>query len=63
MEVKAGDTIEILSNKVDTPTRRGKVIEIISEDPFELRVKWSDGHESTLYPNTGMLRVLDHEQG
>jgi hypothetical protein len=48
MDVKAGDVIEILSNKVDTPPRRGKVLEVIDERPAELRVEWDDGHESVI---------------
>ena len=63
MEIKTGDVIEILSNKVDTPPRRGKVREVIDEDPTELRVEWDDGHESVIYPNTGMVRVLDRDSG
>jgi hypothetical protein len=59
MQVKAGDAIEILSNKVDTPPRRGTVLEVIDEEAAELRVQWDDGHESVIYPNTGMVRLLD----
>jgi hypothetical protein len=59
MQVKAGDTIEIRSNKVDTPPRRGRVVEVIDPDMTELRVEWDDGHESVLYPDTGMVRVVD----
>jgi hypothetical protein len=63
MDVKVGDTIEILSNKVDTPPRHGKVLEVIDEDPAELRVQWDDGHESVIYPNTGMVRVVSRDRG
>jgi hypothetical protein len=61
MQVKAGDTIEIRSNKVDTPPRRGRVVEVIDQDMAELRVEWEDGHESVLYPDTGMVRVVNQE--
>jgi hypothetical protein len=63
MDVKTGAKIEILSNKVDTPPRRGKVLEVIDEDPAELRVQWDDGHESVIYPHAGMVRVLDGGNG
>jgi hypothetical protein len=57
MDVKAGDKIEVSSKQVGGAVRRGKVQEVLSTDPWELRVEWDDGHESVLYPSGGMIRV------
>ncbi len=61
MQVKPGDTIEIPSNKVDVPPRRGKAERIIQEDPLKLEVRWEDDHISILEPAGGTLRVVESD--
>lgn len=63
MDVNIGDRIEVHSNKVDTPPRRGTVKEVVAHDPAEIRVGWDDGNESTLFPHGGMVRVIERSRG
>lgn len=58
MEVHTGDTIEIMSNKVDEPSRRGLVVEVLDEAPLRVEVDWNDGHRSVLQPSGGNTRVV-----
>jgi hypothetical protein len=57
MEVNAGDTIEVLSNKVEQPNRKGVVQRVLQEDPLRIEVDWEDGHTSVFTPAGGNLRV------
>lgn len=61
MDVKVGDTIEVRSNKVDRPPRRGTVLDVLDEEMLELRVQWDDDHESVIYPDAGMTRVIKRQ--
>jgi hypothetical protein len=58
MELKERDTIEIVSNKVDVPHRRGIVQRVIEHDPLRIEVEWDDGHTSELIPSGGNVRVV-----
>jgi hypothetical protein len=58
MEVKVGDVIEVQTQQVGQPARRGEVRDVISEQPLELLVAWDDGHESNFYPAAGSTRVV-----
>lgn len=58
MNVRSGDTIEVPSNKVDQPPRRGTVQEVVQDEPLKITVRWEDGHMSLFEPAGGMLRVL-----
>ena len=62
MEVRENDTIEILSNKVGTPNRRGVVQRVLEEEPLRIEVAWDDGHTSEFVPMGGNLRVLHGSQ-
>lgn len=57
-DVKDGDVIEIVSNKVDQPPRRGTVAEVLQDKPLKVEVRWSDGHTSIFEPAGGNLRVV-----
>jgi hypothetical protein len=59
MDFRVGDHIEVKSVKVDTPPRRGRVREVLDEQPVALLVAWEDGHESTFYPKGGMVRIVE----
>jgi hypothetical protein len=58
MDLKVGDTIEVPSNKVGTPPRRGLVEEIIEHDPLRIEVTWDDGHRSIFHPAAGNVQVV-----
>jgi hypothetical protein len=60
MTVKAnvGDRIVIDSDKAGTPARSGEVLEVIEHDyGTSYRVRWDDGHESTVRPTPGTVSV------
>jgi hypothetical protein len=51
MQAKAGDHIVIETATLDTPRRRGEVLEVIGTGEREhYRVRWQDGHESVYCP-------------
>jgi hypothetical protein len=58
MEVHVGDRIEIPSNKVGTPPRRGVVDDVLQEQPLKVEVTWDDGHSSIIEPAGGHLQVI-----
>jgi hypothetical protein len=59
MVVKSGDRIIIESEKVGQPDREGEILEVI-EAPYgtRFRVRWDDGHESTIRPSGGSARSV-----
>jgi hypothetical protein len=57
MKVKRGDRIIVESEKVQQPAREGVIEEVIREDPPCFRIRWDDGHESSLTPNAGSARI------
>jgi len=62
MRAKRGDQIVVESESVGTPTRTGKVLEVIKgETGVRYRVRWEDGHESVFTPSAGSLRVIPKE--
>ena len=65
MAAKVGDRIIIASKKVGQPERVGTVLEIIEASyGTRFRVRWDDGHESTIHPGAGSARTLPKaEQG
>lgn len=58
MKGTAGDSIVIESEKAGSPPRTGEVLEVL-EEPFgtRYRVRWDDGHESTIHPLPGTVRI------
>ncbi len=59
MRITQGDAIEIVSNKVDQPSRQGVVQQVLEQEPLRLEVTWDDGHTTILVPAGGNLRLLD----
>ena len=58
MTVQAGDHVVIESEKVGIPERRGEVLEVIEHATgVEYRVRWDDGHESSIRPHGGSVRT------
>lgn len=62
MEIREGDTIEVVSNKVDQPHRQGTVTQVLDPEPLRIEVEWDDGHTSIFLPAAGNVRVRT-EQG
>ncbi|HET6258458.1 DUF1918 domain-containing protein [Pseudonocardia sp.] len=51
MRCSNGDQIVIETTTLDTPPRRGVVVEVIGDGEREhYRVRWQDGHESVYFP-------------
>ena len=59
MQANVGDRIVVESEKVGTPARSGEILEVI-EAPAAIRyrVRWEDGHESTVWPHAGSARIV-----
>lgn len=58
MVAKVGDRIVVESEKMDVPPRNGEILEVIPHDmTIEFRVRWSDGHESSIRPVAGTYRI------
>ncbi len=58
MSVKKGDVIVVESESTGSPTREGKILEVIPGEAGEhYRVRWSDGHESVFRPSGGSARI------
>lgn len=56
---RKGDVIVVDSEKVGSPPREGKVLEIVAGDVrVSYRVRWLDGHDSLISPPTGSVRVV-----
>jgi sRNA-binding protein len=56
---RAGDLIVIDSSKVGSPPREGEVLEVIKgEVRVSYRVRWPDGHESLIAPDSGSARLV-----
>lgn len=59
MTATVGDRIIVESEKVGRPAREGEILEVIPSTAHErYRVRWSDGHESTITPIAGSGRVV-----
>jgi hypothetical protein len=59
MIAKVGDRIVIESQKVGTRAREGDILEVIEASyGIRYRVRWDDGHESTIRPAAGTARTI-----
>lgn len=56
---KPGNRIIVESQRVGQLEREGEILEVMQTSvSVRYRVRWSDGHESTLTPAGGVARVL-----
>lgn len=63
MKVKPGDEIVVDSEKAGTPPREGQVLEVLeAEYGTRYRVRWDDGHESTIHPVAGTVHIREPEE-
>jgi hypothetical protein len=59
MIAKAGDRIVMESEKMAVPPREGEILEVIDHETHpEFRVRWVDGHESSIRPAAGGYRIV-----
>ena len=59
MMAKVGDRIVVESQKVGAPVRAGDILEVIEASyGIRYRVRWDDGHESTIRPAAGTARTI-----
>ena len=59
MSVKIGDRIIIESQKVGLAPREGEILEVIESTAGpRYRVRWDDGHESTIRPALGSAHIV-----
>lgn len=59
MSGKAGDRIVVESERVGQAVREGEILEIIEASyGTRYRVRWDDGHESTVRPAAGSARIV-----
>ena len=60
MVAKAGDRIVVESEKVGQAAREGAILEVIEASyGVRYRVRWDDGHESTIRPSAGSARTVE----
>jgi hypothetical protein len=57
VKASVGDTIVVESERAAQQPRKGKIEEVLQEQPPRLRVRWEDGHESVFTPAAGSARI------
>lgn len=57
MTAQAGDRILVESERAGQPGRSGVVEEVLATSPPRYRVRWDDGHTTTVVPAAGALRI------
>jgi Domain of unknown function (DUF1918) len=63
MKARVGDVISVDSEKAGTPPREGNVLEVIeAEFGTRYRVRWEDGHESTIHPLAGSIHIREPKE-
>ncbi len=56
---RSGDLILIDSPQVGSMPREGEVLEVIhGEVSVSYRVRWTDGHQTLITPNSGSARIV-----
>jgi hypothetical protein len=59
MEGSVGDRLILESERVGQPNREGEILEIRPVgDVVRYRVRWDGGHESTIMPAAGCVRIV-----
>ena len=59
MSVKIGDQIVVESQHVGIAPREGEILEVLESSAGpRYRVRWDDGHESTIRPAAGSARIV-----
>lgn len=51
MEGQVGDRVVVRGRRVGQPAAEGEIVEVLgTEGTWHFRVRWSDGHESIMFP-------------
>ena len=59
MQAKVGDRIIVESERVGQAAREGEILEVIEASyGTRYRVRWDDGHETTIRPAVGSARPI-----
>jgi hypothetical protein len=59
---KVGDRIVVESERVGQADREGTILEVVEASyGTRYRVRWDDGHESTIRPSAGSARIIAAE--
>ena len=59
MQAKVGDRIIVESERVGQAAREGEILEVIEASyGTRYRVRWDDGHETTIRPAVGSARTI-----
>ena len=62
-QCKLGDRVSMESERVGQSAREGVIVEVLgSGDATHYRVRWDNGHESTLFPGAGSVRIVAETQ-
>ena len=60
MTARIGDRIVVESERVGQAPREGVILEVIEASyGTRFRVRWDDGHESTIRPSAGSARTIE----
>jgi hypothetical protein len=59
-EGNVGDRVLIESERVGRSAREGEILEVLGGGGSDVhyRVRWQDGHESTLFPSAGSMTIF-----
>jgi hypothetical protein len=57
MSAHAGDRIVVESERASQSSRAGVIEEVLREKPLRVRVRWEDGHTSSLTPSAGVATI------
>jgi hypothetical protein len=57
MNGEPGDRIVVESERTGQEPRAGVIEEVVSLNPPRYRVRWQDGHTSTVTPSAGAARI------
>jgi hypothetical protein len=57
VNAQQGDRIVVESERAGQPGRAGVIEEVVASEPARYRVRWDDGHRSTITPAAGAVRI------
>lgn len=64
MEGNVGDRLILESERVGQPEREGEILEVRPVgEVVRYHVRWTDGHESTITPTAGCVRIVGAGKG
>jgi len=59
-----GDRVSVESERTGRPAREGEIIEVLGTgELIHFRVRWNDGHKSTVFPGPGTISIIPKGTG